>query len=140
MAGSASLLWVAAGLIGLMTVAPEIDRVVAAADAEQVSGGFAIPRAPDGQFYVDGKAGETPVRFLIDSGTDAVLLSGWDAQRLGIAPEAGSVTLASLAIGPLEVREVTVQVAPDLPVSLLGRAFLSRHAAAEVLRDRMILR
>lgn len=137
MAGSASLLWVAAGLIGLATVAPRIDRAVTEPDV-QVEG-FVIPRAPDGQFYIDARAGDVPVRFLVDNGIDEVLLTADDATRLGLDPS-GPLTLPTVAIGPAVLPDVTVRIAPDLPVSLIGRAFLSRTANAEIRRDRLVLR
>jgi len=143
MAGSIPLLWIAAGLIGLATVAPQIEQAVDGGHSRaEAGGGYAIPRAGDGQFYVEGRAGDVAVRFLVDQGSDTVLLAGSDAARMGLAARPGfvPVTLPRLAVGPHELRDVQAIVAPDLPVSLLGRSFLDRLAAAEVQRDRMVLR
>jgi len=141
MAGSVPLLVAAAGLIGLLTVAPELERAVEGGRAE-ASEGHSLKRAPDGQFYTEGSAGGVPVRFLVDPGSDMVLIAGPDAARLGIARQEGfaPVTLPRLAVGPHELTQVRAVIAPDLPVSLLGRSFLDRLAAAEVDGDRMILR
>jgi aspartyl protease family protein len=141
MAGSASLLWVAAGLVGLVTVAPELDRALEPGGTSH-SSGFAIPRAPDGQFYTEAKAGDVPLRLLVDPGAETVLLSGEDAARMGleVTPGFTPVTLPVIAVGPYEVQRVEAVIAPDLPVSLLGRSFLSRLAAVDVERERMVLR
>lgn len=142
MAGSVSLLWIVVGIVGLATVAPELDRAVSGTGHEEtVADGFAIPRAPDGQFYVDGRIGDVPVRFLIDPGADGVFIAGPDAERIGIdAGPDGAASLPRLTVGPTEVRDIPARIAPDMPVSLLGRAYLSRLADADVRGDRMILR
>ena len=141
MAGSTTFLWAAAGLIGLISVAPEMDRAVSDdVPAHEAVDGYAIERAPDGQFYVDGQIGGTNVRFLVDPEADAVLIAGPDAARIGLPAGNANVTLDSLTVGPTRQRAVAAQVAPAMPVSLLGRAYLSRLAAADVRGDRLILR
>lgn len=139
MAGSASLLWVAAGLIGLATVAPSIDQMAGSPEAEITSDGFSVPRAADGQFYLEAKVGGKPVRFLVDSGIDDVVLAGVDAERIGFAGS-GRAELPSLTLGPRHASRVAARVAPKLPVSLIGRSYLTRTAAAEFGRDRLVLR
>lgn len=141
MAGSTSFLWLAAGVIGLISVAPGIDRVVPdKTPADEAVDGYAIDRAFDGQFYVNGKIGGTSVRFLVDPDADAVLIAGPDAARVGLPAAGGNVTLDSLSIGPTRQQAVAAKVAPAIPVSVLGRAYLSRLAAADVRGDRLILR
>ena len=133
------MLWVMAGVVGLFTVAPGIDRAVSTSEIEAADG-YAIPRAPDGQFYVAAQAGEAEVRFLVDAGTDGVLLSGDDAKRLKLDAGSAAHVVPILKVGPQELRNVPVRIAPNLPVSLLGRAFLARFASAEVRRDQLVLR
>lgn len=139
MAGSASLLWSIAGLVGLVTVAPKLDEAVGPAPRQ--TAGFAIERAPDGQFYADAKIGEAMVRMMVDPRADKVLLSGDDARILGIASDARftPVTLERLSVGPYSIDGVEAVVAPDLPVSLLGRSYLARLKSVAVERERMIL-
>ena len=139
MAGSASLLWSLAGLIGLVTVAPKLDEAVGPAVAQ--SAGFAIERAPDGQFYAETKIGEAAVRMMVDPRAEKVLLSGEDARLLGVASDARftQVTLDRVSVGPYSIDRVEAIVAPDLPVSLLGQSFLARLKSVAVERERMIL-
>ncbi len=140
MAGSLSVLGIAAGLIGLVTLAPEL-----AGPPEQVpepASGYVIPRAPDGQFYVEGKADGAAVRFMVDPGADRVLIAGVDAARLGLkaGPGFSEVVLPRLSVGPHQLTQVAAVIAPDLPVSLLGRSFLSRLAGAGIEDGKMVLR
>ena len=136
------MLWVLAGLAGLVSVAPRLDQALQSGIADASVDGVAIPRAPDGQFYTDARAGDAPIRMLIDPRADKVLLSGEDAQRLGLVPGPGfaAVTLPKLAVGGIEVHEVEAVIAPDLPVSLLGQSYLKRIGAVRVEAERMVLR
>lgn len=123
------MLWGVAGLIGLATVAPRIDQAVSAPDAA-ANAGFVVPRAPDGQYYAEGRIGSLTVRFLIDGDGDRVVLAAEDARRIGLDPSPGITLVPALAIGPAIARNVSVRVTADLPVSLIGRGFLTRHAGA----------
>ncbi len=142
MAGSASLLWVIAGLIGLITVAPRTNHSIEPELNAQTAASFTIDRAPDGQFYTDANVGDVPIRLMLDPGADVVLLAGRDAERLGLAVTMGhrQVTLPGLAVGPYHLTDVAPVVAPDLPVSLLGQSFLSRLSRIEIGRNKVTLR
>ena len=141
MAGSASLLWVVAGLAGLLTVAPELDRAIEPATAP-AGGGFTIDRSPDGQFYTQAHAGGAALRLMVDPGAEQVLLSAPDAERLGLEVRPGftPLTLPVLTVGPFQLQQVEAAIAPDLPVSLLGRSYLSRVGSWDVQGMRMVLR
>ena len=142
MAGSGSLLWYAAGLIGLVSLTPALDQAAPAPERSAVAAdGFTILRAPDGQFYTDVSIGPERVRMLVDPGSSDVLLTPDDAARLGIAAGEGftPVTLPTLALGPIAAASVDAMVAPDLPVSLLGRSFLDK-VSVSVDSQRMVLR
>ena len=142
MAGSGSLLWYAAGLVGLVSLTPALDQAAPAPESAAVtSGGFTILRAPDGQFYTDVSIGSETVRMLVDPGASTVLLTPDDAARLGIHPGDGftPVTLPTLALGPIGAASIDAVVAPDLPVSLLGRSFLDK-VSVSVDSERMVLR
>ena len=143
MAGSGSLLWYGAGLIGLVSLTPALDQAAPAPEARAAiaAGGFTILRAPDGQFYTDVNIGAERVRMLVDPGASSVLLTPDDAARLGIEPGDGftPVTLPTLGLGPIAAASVDAIVAPDLPVSLLGRSFLDK-VSVSVDSERMVLR
>lgn len=132
--------WIVAGLVGLVAVAPQIDRAASDPGSEAPESGFAIPRAADGQFYIQGQVGDGQVRFLVDNGIGDVLLTADDAVRLGLDPAAGAVMLPRFAIGDTVVTNARARIAPDLPVSLIGRDFLARAAGAELRRDQLVLR
>ena len=135
------MLWYAAGLVGLVSLTPALDQAAPAPEASIVAGGYTILRAPDGQFYTDVSVGSEHVRMLVDPGAATVLLTPDDAVRLGIKPGEGftRATLPTLALGPIAAASVDAVVAPDLPVSLLGRSFLDK-VSVSVDRDRMVLR
>lgn len=132
MAGSHFLLWALAGFAGLASVAPQIDRAVDAGAASGDEAGFAIPCARDGQFYVGGRVGDVPVRFLVDPDADAVILAGADADRIAATP-------TTISVGPRRATDLPLRVSRDLPVSILGRPFLVSGGSV-VRGDRLILR
>lgn len=142
MAGSASLLWVMAGLVGLVTVAPRLDEAIQPSPSTAIEGGFVIARAPDGQFYTQARTEGATFRLMVDPGAEQVLLSRADAESLGLEVKRGftPVTLAKLSVGSFELERVEAVIAPDLPVSLLGRSYLSRLSNVDVASDRMVLR
>lgn len=169
MAGGNGIVWVGAGLIGLVFLAPNFSadkpdapapraaKRQSAAPRAQAGNGFAsrdITRAPDGHFYVDAQVNGAQIRFLVDTGASMVALTSADAQRAGIAlpsernsaetaggtVEVIPVSIDRLAIGPIEARDVRGAVADALPISLLGQSFLSQVATVEISGDRMTLR
>jgi len=116
-----------------------------------------VGRAEDGAFYVMGQVNGAPVRFVIDTGASDILLSRADAQRAGLDTTAlrfarpsetangvgfsAAAHVASLAVGPIRLTDVPVQVnqAP-MSASLLGMPFLRRLDSFEVRGDRLFLR
>jgi aspartyl protease family protein len=125
--------------------------------APEASGGRIIERAPDGHFYVEAAVNGQPVRFLVDTGASAVVLTMADAQRAGLPFAAhefsviargasGDVQgqrlrIGSVAIGAQQAFDVEgAVVAEGLDVSLLGQSFLSRLGSVVIDRDRMTLR
>lgn len=115
-----------------------------------------LRRSPDGLFYVTALVNDVPVRFLVDTGANAVVLTTGDAQRAGIArgPKARSelaqtaggqvemtrIRLRSLEAGPLRRDNVEVAVADsNLSVSLLGQSWLSQLGSVTIAGDRMVL-
>lgn len=117
--------------------------------------GVGFPRAPDGHFYADALVNGAPVRFLIDTGSSGIVLTGADAMRAGLgvgdftAEGTGvggtvrlrPVVLARLAIGTSSADNVPAMIAENnVPVSLLGQSFLSRWGEVTIAGDRLTMR
>lgn len=112
---------------------------------------------PDGHFYARVEVEGKEILFMVDTGASDIALSRKDADRLGISPSereftriyqtangtmrGAPVTLDSVAIGPIDVRNVAASVAEgDMGISLLGMSFLNRLAGYQVIGDRLTLR
>ncbi len=168
MSEGSSLVLAAVGLLGIVVLAPSLDRaeapsvaperVAAAAAAPARAGnGFAsreLTRGPDGHFYADAQVNGARIRFMVDTGATMVALTPADAQRAGIALpsertkaigaggeiEVFPVRIDRIALGPLEARNVRGAVVEHLPISLLGQSFLSQVGTVEISGDTMVLR
>lgn len=111
----------------------------------------------DGHFRIEAMVGGTPVRFMIDTGATAVVLSPTDAERLGydlaklgftgFAQTAnGTVRTAPIRLDSLVVGDIRLT---DLPAvvnqaamagSLLGMSFLDRLRSYEVRDGVLVMR
>lgn len=128
-----------------------------AATAGNGFAGTTLRRSPDGHFYADAHVNGATIRFLVDSGASAVVLTRTDAQKAGIAAGPGDftatatgaggavklkpVTFDRIAVGPISADRVAGAVAEDgLEISLLGQTFLSRISHLEIADDEMRLR
>lgn len=125
--------------------------------AEAATNGHSIERAADGHFYVDADVNGRPVRFLVDTGASAVVLTMADAQRIGLPFAANEfaviargasgdvrgqrLRIGSVAIGEHKAFDVEgAVVAEGLDISLLGQSFLTHLGSVVIDRDRMTLR
>ena len=164
-----NLAWAGVGLVGVVMLAPSLERaeappiaappppVAAPAQPARAGNGFAartLARSPDGHFYVEAQVNGARIRFIVDTGASIVALTPADARRAGIAlPDeratargAGGeievipVTIERIALGPIEARDVRGAVAQQLPVSLLGQSFMRRIGSVEIRGDTMVLR
>lgn len=124
--------------------------VSAAGFAESKTSGNVTLYADRGFFYSDGKINGAPVRFLIDTGANAVALSSQAAERIGldyrregrrgIASTAGgmvpmySLKLESVTVGDITLYDVDAGVIEGSHPTdvLLGMSFLGR---VEMKRD-----
>jgi aspartyl protease family protein len=115
-----------------------------------------LTASDDGHFYLQGQVNGAPVRFIIDTGSTAIVLSPADAQRAGV--DLASLKFASpgetangvgydapavvsrLVVGPLQLTGVPVEVnkAP-MSFSLLGMTFL-RQVDIQTRGDQMTLK
>jgi aspartyl protease family protein len=110
----------------------------------------------DGLYYIFADVNGARVRFVIDSGSDDVVLTGKDARRAGIDvshldfseeydAETGSgmeanTRVRQLSIGPLAMNDFPVAVNEDGGASLLGMPFLRRMKSVEIRSGRLYLR
>lgn len=127
------------------------------AAALSVSGETVIlSRARDGHFHAELSVNETPIRFMVDTGASAIVLSRDDAIAAGIDPDGllylgrartangtvrtASVRLDSLALAGHVARDVPATVSEgELDISLLGMSFLDRFSRIEIAGDEMRL-
>ena len=117
-----------------------------------------LTRGVDGHFDATALVDGTPVRFLVDTGATGIILSARDAAAIGIDLDAlrfdvrtqtangegraARARVESLAVGPIQRRDVRVLVADRgrLGRSLLGQEFLSSLSSYERRGDRLTLR
>jgi aspartyl protease family protein len=164
----ALLAWVLVlfGLIGLYAYRVEVNGVAQRIMGElrpgrvevTTAGEVSVPRRGDGSFVFGAKANGRDLRFIFDTGASLVVLTHESAARIGIdtgalafnvpiatangRTVAASVTLDTLAVGPIEARRVRTLVAQPgvLHENLMGMSFLDRLASFEVRDGRLYLR
>jgi aspartyl protease family protein len=118
---------------------------------------FVLSESEGGNFTVYGSVNGAPIRFLIDTGASEIVLSPADAQRAGIDVQnldysrtyetangighGATVTVASLAVGPVHFNDVPVAIdRTPMSSSLLGMAFLKRLKSFEFRNRQLYLR
>jgi aspartyl protease family protein len=117
-----------------------------------------LRRHPDGHFLATGTINGVSLSLLIDTGASTVVLKPADAERAGIdtarlsftvpvstangTTYAAPVRLKTVAVGPLELRDVEALVAQpgNLNENLLGMSFLKRLRSYEFTGDFLTLR
>ncbi|MCM2561208.1 TIGR02281 family clan AA aspartic protease [Lutimaribacter sp. EGI FJ00015] len=122
--------------------------------AEQ--GQIKLPRAPDGHYYLTADVNGHPTRFVVDTGATEIVLSAEDARAAGIADDdlifsgraysangpvaTAPVTLESLAVGPIEDRNLRAWVNEgEMNISLLGMSYLQRYDRIEITDGALVL-
>lgn len=111
-----------------------------------------------GHFAVGGRVDGTRIDLVVDTGASLVVLREEDAERVGIhlrradftgrsntANGTGTfapVTLRSLRIGEIEIRDVQAAVVPrgQLGTNLLGMSFLRRLRSFDIAGNRITLK
>lgn len=110
-----------------------------------------IERADDGMFHLDARVNGVEMRFLIDTGTTAVVMSPRDAARAGLPPGRAAHLLTAggaapvrwsraerIALARREFRDVEIAVLETpFGYSLLGLEALSRLGTITLDGDRM---
>jgi aspartyl protease family protein len=119
-------------------------------------GGIVYRKSDDGHFHIEAEVEGTRLRFVLDTGASAILLSPADAARIGFDLDkldytvptmtangmgrAAPVELRSLVVGPIRLAQVRAMV-NEAPMdgSLLGMSFLERLGGFSVEGDRLVL-
>lgn len=136
---------------------PAARQVAATPTAGPQAYEIAVESGSGGHFWLDAEVNGAPVRFIVDTGASAVVLTRADARRLGIFVNgqdftarfqtangeiaAAPVRLDRIRVGDLIVDDVDGAVVDaPLETSLLGMTFLDRLAGYEVEDGRLLLR
>jgi len=132
-------------------------EVIPAYAVSEAPHAMTVMRSADGGFYILGSVNGAPVRFVIDTGANGVLLSPDDAKRAGIEIDSlkfaspaetangvgymAPVTLPAMTVGQLKLENVAAAVnqAP-MSSSLLGMAFLRQMDDVEIHGDALTLK
>ena len=113
-----------------------------------------LTKNTDGLFYVSALVNKHPVRFLVDTGANLVVLTPEDARDVGLAPRNGAasdnidtaagpsairrVTLENVAVAGHQVRNLDAAVmGSGLKVSLLGQNMLAKLGPITFLGNAM---
>ncbi len=151
------LIWalIGVGLVAGFGLWADLSRGLIGGQRVAEGGTIALPRAQDGHFYADLIVEGQPIHFLIDTGASSIVLTKFDARKLGINPETlnfsgeaftangavrtARISLSRVALGPHEDRDVAADVNDgDLDVSLLGMSYLALYRMS-VAGDQMEL-
>ncbi len=113
-------------------------------------------KSRDGLFYVTARVNGAPVKFVVDTGANVVVLTGADARRAGITPArhgsqqletaAGGSAMSWATLDEMELAGQTLThtraaiVADGLKMSLLGQNALSRLNSVTLRGNRLELR
>ncbi len=121
------------------------------------AGAITFQPQENGHFVVEAVVDGVPVRFLVDTGASDVVLTRFDARRLGFDPDGlaytrlystangvvrgAPVRLGEVVVGPIRLMGVAASVNESLmDGSLLGMSFLDRLGSYEVRDGALTLR
>ncbi len=140
------LIWafIAVGLIAGYGLWRDVQRGLIGGQSTSETGMVTLPRDADGHFYADLQIEGETIHFLIDTGASSIVLSKFDARKLGIDTDAlafsgqamtangtvrtAQVNLRQIALGPHVDTDVPADVNDgDLDTSLLGMSYLSLY-------------
>ena len=115
-----------------------------------------LPRAIDGHYYITLDVNEVPVRFMVDTGATAIVLTHEDAERIGIDIDEliylgrASTANGEVSTAPVRLDSMTLGGSTDLRVravvnggemekSLLGMSYLNRFESITIRNGELIL-
>ena len=149
------------GLIFVGTIAgyglwSDISRDLTNRQSIVTAGTIAVPRSPDGHYYVTAQINGVPIEFVIDTGATDMVLSQADATAAGLNPDTlrylGSAMTANgqVRTAPVTLDKVNLSGIEDSNVravvnegamdgSLLGMGYLSRFSNIQISDGQMIL-
>lgn len=121
------------------------------------TGSWNVQKSSDGHFYVELLVNRVPIRFLVDTGAGAIVLTRSAARQIGLLPDrleytlnlqtangmtrGAPILLDELRLGDLTLRNMPATVnAGELHTCLLGMTFFKRLDSYEVKRDLLTLR
>lgn len=119
-------------------------------------GAISVPRSPDGHYYMTVSLNDAPVRFVVDTGATAVVLTKEDAARAGLNIDdlrflgRANTANGTVRTAPARIEEFTLgdRIDRNVPVqvnegemqgSLLGMSYLDRFSAINIQGNRMTL-
>jgi len=125
--------------------------------AQSVSNQIVYHADPRGHFYVTAAVNGVPIRFMVDTGASAVMLTPEDAEAAGIGRGSlrysipvetangrayfAPVTLREVRLEQLSIDDVQAAVGEaGLRTSLLGMSLLRRLDGYEIQGDRLVIR
>lgn len=135
----------------------DIQRAAARDQISQIGQGqIAVPRQPDGHYYLTLTLNDAPIRFVVDTGASEMVLTAADAARAGIdTDDLSYLGRANTANGvvrtaPVRLDRVTLGDVTDTDVaavvnegemgqSLLGMGYLQRWGRIEIANNELIL-
>lgn len=120
------------------------------------AGRIAVPRSPDGHYYLTLEINATPVRFVVDTGATSMVLTREDARRIGLNEEdvifyseamtanglvrTAPVRLEDVALGPFHDSNLRAFVNEgEMTKSLLGMEYLHLFRRLEINNGQLIL-
>ncbi len=136
----------------------ETTRPVPVVKSRSSGGSITLDKNPrDGQFWTDARINNKKINLLVDTGASSIALTLDDAKRAGVRLSsltynipvntaggqvmAAQITLKSVKVGPIRVKDVRAVVIPEgLHISLLGMTYLGQVRKIEVSPDKMVLK
>ena len=115
-----------------------------------------VPRSPNGHYYIDTTVNGAAVRFVLDTGASALVLTQDDARRAGLEPSkldyfsramtangevrTAPVRLESLTLGSVTDTNIAAVVnGGEMSESLMGMEYLQRWGRIEIANDTLTL-
>ena len=142
------LVYVAAGQRGMLFDGNTAAAKIVTPGEAPPTGTLSYHADQRGHFWVDAAVNGAPVRFMVDTGASAVVLTMTDAAAAGYGhgnltfnvamstangrARAAAIKLREVRIGQLAVSDVQAMVAENLNTSLLGMTFLKRLDGFEI--------